>query len=192
MGMDVSKFREVSDQLAGRLSVSLITIALLSLVIVLQQVFINSRSEIVIERPMFQGDKEIKYVRDQLTESVAVVWAYNAVMIFGNVSPENYNFVRAAAYSMLGSDVSARLKVAHDRQVLKMNEQKISITFIPEDAQFDEKRGVLTIAGIHVIRSLVKDEKKSKPQHVKYQYQVKVALMCFRPYVDDWKEGTLE
>lgn len=190
--MDVSKFREVSDQLAGRLSVSLITIALLSLVIVLQQVFINSRSEIVIERPMFQGDKEIKYVRDQLTESVAVVWAYNAVMIFGNVSPENYNFVRAAAYSMLGSDVSARLKVAHDRQVLKMNEQKISITFIPEDAQFDEKTGVVTITGIRVIRSLAKDEKKSKPQRDKYQYQVKVALMGFRPYVDDWKEGTLE
>lgn len=190
--MDLSKFREVSDQLAGRLSVSLITIALLSLVIVLQQIFINSRSEIVIERPMFQDDKEIKYVRDQLTESVAVVWAYNAVMIFGNVSPENYKFVRATAYSMLGSDVSARLKIAHDRQVLKMNEQKISIIFTPEDAHFDEKTGVVTITGVRVIRSLAKDEKESKPQRDKYQYQVTVALMGFRPYVDDWKEGTLE
>lgn len=191
--MDFKLFQEVNDKLSGRFSASLFVCAMLSVLVVLQQIYIMEREEVVIDRPMFNDDKELRYVRDKVTESVALTWAYNAVMIYGNISPESYSFAKTMSNSLLGSNVAEALDTSHKRQVLEMDRQKVSIRFIPEEAVYDPKTNVVTISGIRRVEKLSRrlSEEDRKPMDEKYRYQLTIAVMGFRPYVDEWSEGRL-
>ena len=189
--MNSERFRDVNFTMAARLNAQTVTVMILSLIILLMMFYIITREEVVIERPMFSMDREMILVRNRATRSVAQVWAYNAVSIFGNISPKNIAFAKAEAYSLLDSKIADRLEIEHDKLVRMMKDEKISIRFEPDkDIDYEFETGIVTIRGTRIIESLV--DKEQRPVRTKYQYQVKVELSGFSPWISVWMEGEIK
>lgn len=188
--MDTKLFKKVNEVLAARFGLSMIINILLVIVIAIQALYISNKEEIIIERPMFSMDREMVYTRNTATRSVAEVWAYNSVMLFGNVTKENINFLQAVAYSFLDSEISAKLDVSHKDLVRFMANNSVSVRFIPNGTMdFNEETGVVTVRGVRIIESLL--NKEQTPKRDVYEYQVGITMSGFRPWVSFWKEGVV-
>lgn len=188
--MDTNLFKRVNETLAARFGLSMIINGLLVVVIAIQAIHISTTEEIIIERPMFSMDKEMVYTRNVASRSVAEVWAYNAVMMFGNITKDNYGFLQSVAYSFLDSDVSQRLSVSHKELIMFMEMNSVGVRFVPSGViEYDEKTGIVTIRGTRIIESFLNS--KQDPKKDKYEYQVGISMSGFRPWVSFWKEGVI-
>lgn len=189
--MDKKLFKEVSEVLSSRLTLAGVTALLLSVLVVFQQYYIQSRSEIVIQQPMFSLDKELKYVRDEMTESVAQVWAFNAVLLYGNVNQQSVKLMDAVAYSFVDSKLATELKQAHEEQLRYMSEQDVTISFVPDgNINYDPVSEWVTITGTRTVKAI---DPESEIEDIKnrYMFKVKMAMTDFRPWVSGWKEGQI-
>ena len=184
-------FKDVSEVLSARLSLSLVTSFLLAALAISQQFYINSRAEIVIERPMFSQDREMKYIRDKMTRDVALVWAYNAALIFGNINQQSIDLVDSISYSFVDSNLAQELKLAHEEQLVYMKEQQVNIRFIPDGAmKYNEKTGWVSVSGTRIISPL-NTLNTSDIIKQNYMFEVKLSMTDFRPWVSGWKEGAI-
>lgn len=188
--MDTNLFKRVNETLAARFSLSMIINFSLVIVIAIQAIHISSTEEIIIERPMFSMDKEMVYTRNVASRSVSEVWAYNAVMMFGNVTKDNYGFLQSVAYSFLDSDVSQKLSVSHKELISYMEINAVGVRFVPDGViEYDENTGIVTIRGTRIIDSFLHNSKD--PKKDRYEYQVGISMSGFRPWVSFWKEGVI-
>jgi hypothetical protein len=189
--MKTELFNQVSEVISARYSASLVVSLILSVVTLSQQYFIQTRAEIVVHEPMFAMDQRMKYVRGSMTQSVSEVWAYNAVMLFGNVNESSVALMDAISYSFVDSAIASRLKLAHEKQLALMASQQVTITFIPDGKlTYDEKSGWVTISGLRIVSPI--DEDSDVPdQEYNYMYKVKMAMTGFRPWVSGWEEGVI-
>lgn len=189
--MDLKKFRQVNEALAARYGLQSVVILILVVVVFMQQWHINTREEIVIDRPMFQQDRAMKLVRGRATQDVREVWSWNLVTMYGNLNPSNLGFIRGVTYSMLSPEISTRLDEAHKDQAEMMKANQLDIRFQPGNKiDYDPKTGWVTIKGVRTITNLVNPD--AVPLNVPYAYQVKVDVDGFRPWVTGWKEGELQ
>lgn len=188
--MDTKLFKKVNEVLAARFSLSLVVVLVLSVVVMVQAIYINARGEIIIERPMFSMNKEMIYTRNVASRSISEVWAYNAVMLFGNVNKENIGFLETVAYNFIGTDIAGTLKTAHRDLVRFMENNSVVVTFKPNGIiDYDEKKGIVTIQGVREIRSLM--DKDQTPKRDLYEYQVGISMSEYSPWVSYWKEGVI-
>jgi hypothetical protein len=189
--MLTSLFKKANEALAARYSTSLIVSLILSVLALSQQYYIQTRAEVVIQQPMFSLDREMKYVRGDMTKSVSMVWAFNAVQLFSNVNEHSVALMEAIAYSFIDSEIAARLKLAHKKKLANMKEQSVTVSFTPDGKiEYDDKTEWVTITGTRTISPTDQTSgvlnKKSR-----YMYKVKMAMTNFRPWVSDWKEGLI-
>jgi hypothetical protein len=190
--MDSNLFARVNEVLATRLTATVVTNLLLAACLLVALLYINNRSEIVIDRPMFTMDKEMKYVRDEMTENVALVWAYNAAILFTNINESSINLINAVSYSFVDSSLSQKLKAAHQDQLILMKEQGVAISFVPDGAmKYNPADRTVTITGTRTITSIHADS-GIKPTIQKYMIVVKLEMSDFRPWVSGWDEGVIE
>lgn len=186
--MNLAKFRQVNDVLAARFGMQTVIIIALAITVLMQQWFINTREEIVIDRPMFQQDRAMKLVRGRATQDVREVWAWNLVTMYGNLNPSTLGHVRGVTYSMLSPSIRAELDKAHEEHVSLMEANQLDIRFQPGGTiKYEPANGWVTIQGIRTIVNLVNPD--AKPRKVPYVYQVKIDVEGFRPWVTGWKEG---
>lgn len=189
--MNSDLYDKVSRSLSDKLGVSMMLNVMLAVIVLMQLVYIFNRDEVVIERPMFSMDREMAIHRNEVSQSVAEVWAYNAAMIFGNISSSNYKFVQATAYSFIDSEIAARLEVAHKQILRHMAEAKVSIRFIPDGhLVFDPNLNQVSIYGTRIITPLV--NLGDQPKSQRYVYRIGIAMTDFRPWVNFWEEGVVD
>lgn len=186
--MNTKLFHKVNETLAARFSFSLLVNAFLVLIVFVQTLYIYNREVIIIERPMFSQDREMTIIRNKMTRSVAEVWAFNAVSLFGNPSKTNYNLLQSVAFSFLDSDIAKRLEESHKKVISMMEIQGVTVRFIPNpQISYDEKTGYVTIAGTRIIESVVNPT--IEPHREAYEFRVRVSMTGFRPWISDWQEG---
>lgn len=189
--MNMNKFRQVNTALAARFGMQTIVILVLALIIFMQQWHINTREEIVIDRPMFQQDRAMKMVRGRATQDVREVWAWNLSMLYGNMNTSNIGHVRGVTYSMLSPNVREQLDKSHLEQVRMMEQQRIDISFHPDGLiRYDSATGWVSISGHREVRSLVNPDAQSN--RVPYIYRVLISVEGFRPWVTGWQEGEVK
>lgn len=190
--MNYKLFKSVSEVLSARLSLSLVTSFLLAGLALYQQNYISNRAEIVIERPMFSQDRELKYIRDEMTKNVALVWAFNAVSLYGNINPESIDLIEAVSYSFVDSDIAVELKAAHEEQLAYMREQSVLIRFVADGSvSYDDETQWVTITGTRIISPI--NPKSDIPDiRNRYVFKVKLSMTDFRPWISGWKEGLLD
>jgi hypothetical protein len=190
--MDSKLFAKVNEVIYSRLTVSAITNLLLAAALVLTLMIIYNRAEIVIDRPMFSMDKEMKYVRGEMTENVALVWAYNGAVLFTNINENSIDLINAVMYSFVDSKLSKKLKAAHQEQLVLMKEQGVDITFVPDgEMLYDPSTRSVTITGTRTITSIHKSA-NIKPTIQPYKVVVTMEMLDFRPWISDWKEGVVK
>lgn len=189
--MNTALFKKVNETLTERFSLSLLVNAFLVVIVLVQTLYIYNREQIVIDRPMFSQDREMTIVRNKMTRSVAEVWAFNAVTLFGNPSKTNYNLLQAVAFSFLDSDIAKRLEESHKKMITHMEIQGVTIRFIPDPRiSYNETTGLVTITGVRIIESVVNPT--LEPHREAYEFRVGVSMTGFRPWISEWQEGAVK
>lgn len=190
--MDSKLFTKVNEIIATRLTISGITNLLLAVAVLVCILHIHNRAEIVIDRPMFSMDREMKYVRGEMTENVALVWAYNAAVLFTNINENSIKLINAISFSFVDSKLSQKLKEAHQEQLILMKEQGVNITFVPDgELKYDAKTNSVTITGTRTISSM-NNKSSIKPTIQRYMVVVTLAMTDFRPWISEWEEGVIK